>query len=374
MKGLHTVLRWLAARPYIYAIGITVLIIGWMLSGTQSQTDSAATQTSGHENGVSVQAQNQDKAPVPKVRITTFEAEPVFRSLTLYGKTEPSRQATVKAEVAGRVVDVIAQRGSLVKEGQIIARLAQDDWPEQLKRAKAVLKQRQIEYDGAKQLNEKGFQGRVLLAQTEAELVDAKATIATLTLKLEKTTIRAPLSGILNERMVEVGDYVQEGDPVGTIADIDPLIVRADVTETDIQHIRLGQEAEARLVSDHSATGKVRYLSKVANETTNTFRIEVAFDNEALQLLAGTSAELIVPIEKTEAIKVTPAVLALDEAGNLGVKTVEQDHVVFTPVRVVKSDGDGTWLGGFSGMVDVITVGQGFVRPGERVEAIRMEN
>ncbi|WP_303457745.1 efflux RND transporter periplasmic adaptor subunit [Photobacterium sp. 2_MG-2023] len=372
MRGLHTVLRWLAARPYIYAIGITVLILGWMLSGGQSQEDSTAMQAPGNENSVPVQS--QDKAPVPKVRITTFAAEPVFRSLTLYGKTEPSRQATIKAEVAGRVVDVIAQRGSLVKEGQIIARLAQDDWPEQLKRAKAVLKQRQIEYDGAKRLNEKGFQGRVLLAQTEADLVDAQTTIATLTLKLEKTTIRAPLSGILNERMVEVGDYVQVGDPVGNIADINPLIVRADVTETDIQHIRLGQEAEARLIGNHAATGKVRYLSKVANETTNTFRIEVAFDNDELHLLAGTSAELVVPIEETEAIKVTPAVLALDEAGNLGVKTVEKDHVVFTPVRVVKSDGDGTWLGGFSGVVDVITVGQGFVRPGDRVEAIRMEN
>ncbi|MGB7995856.1 MAG: hypothetical protein WCF45_06980, partial [Photobacterium halotolerans] len=93
-------LRWLAARPYIYAIGITVLILGWMLSGGQSQEDSAAMQSSGNENSVPVQAQTQDKAPVPKVRITTFAAEPVFRSLTLYGKTEPSRQATIKAEVA----------------------------------------------------------------------------------------------------------------------------------------------------------------------------------------------------------------------------------------------------------------------------------
>ncbi|GAB6263963.1 efflux RND transporter periplasmic adaptor subunit [Photobacterium sp. R1] len=366
MRGLRAVSRWLAARPYIYAIVITLAIIGWMLSG-QGAGESQSAQNDGPEKQAS-------QAPVPKVRVTTFEAEPVFRSLTLYGKTEPNRQATVKAEVDGRIIEVVAQRGSYVEAGQVIANLAKDDRPDQLRRAKALLKQRQIEFDGAKQLNSKGFQGRARLAEAEAALVDAQTNVASLTLMLEKTTIRAPLSGILNDRMVEVGDYVQPGDPVGMIADIDPLIVRADVTESDIQHIRLNQEAEARLIGNEQASGKVRYISKVANEETNTFRIEVSLANSDLHLLAGTSAELQVPLEQTEAIKVTPAVLALDEVGNLGVKTVVQDHVVFTPVKVVKSDGDGTWLGGFSGKVDVITVGQGFVRAGDQVEAIKMEN
>ncbi|QUJ70328.1 efflux RND transporter periplasmic adaptor subunit (plasmid) [Photobacterium sp. GJ3] len=371
MRGLRALSRWLSARPYFYAIGITIAIIVWMLSG-QSKTEDHTAQVAGASGAAATETAAQ--APIPKVRITTFQAEQVYRSLTLYGKTEPSRQATVKAEVTGRVIEVVAQRGSFVQEGQIIALLAKDDRPEQLRRAKAQLKQRQIEYDGVKQLNAKGFQGRARLAEAEAALVDAQANVASLTLALEKTTIRAPLSGILNDRLVEVGDYAQVGDPIGTIADINPLIVRADVTESDILKIRLHQDANARLVGGIPVSGKVRYISKVANEATNTFRIEVSFDNPDLQLLAGTSAELQVPLEETEAIKVTPAVLALDDVGNLGVKTVEGDAVVFTPVNVVKSDGDGTWLGGFSGQVDVITVGQGFVRPGDRVEAIKLEN
>jgi multidrug efflux system membrane fusion protein len=86
--------------------------------------------------------------------------------------------------------------------------------------------------------------------------------------------------------------------------------------------------------------------------------------------MAGVSAGVRFPLEEVEAIKVSPAVLALDEQGNLGVKIVVDEIVKFVPASLVRSDPDGAWLSGFSGDNDVIVLGQGFVREGDKVEAV----
>lgn len=361
MAGANSFLNAIATRPYIIAIALTLLLVAWMTSGNMAQ--------SAQPNEV---AQNQTEAQelVTKVRVKQFSPQAVTKTLTLYGRTEPNRSARIGAEVSGKVVQVFAKRGAMVKQGDPIIRLEMNDRQSQLDKANAMLRQRQIEYDGVKKLNQKGFQGRARLAEAEASLIDAKANVAALKLQIDKTLIKAPLSGILNERMVEVGDYLAIGDPVAQISDIDPLIVVGDVTEKNITGLNLGQAAQVELIGGAQLAGSIRYISSVSSPATNTFRIEVAIDNPDYSLLAGLSAELEVPLEETSGIKVTPAVLALDDDGNLGIKSVEQDRVVFSPIKVIKAEEDGVWLAGFDREVSVITVGQGFVNPGDKVSAI----
>lgn len=77
-------------------------------------------------------------------------------------------------------------------------------------------------------------------------------------------------------------------------------------------------------------------------------------------------------LETKMAVKITPAMLALDEEGNLGVKTLEQEDVIkFVPIQIVKAEQDGVWLSGLGDKVDIVTTGQGFVRDGDRVIAVR---
>jgi len=70
-------------------------------------------------------------------------------------------------------------------------------------------------------------------------------------------------------------------------------------------------------------------------------------------------------------VRVSPSVMALDEAGNLGVKTVVDQHVKFIPIDIVKSDSQGVWLAGMQASTDVIVLGHGFVRDGDKVEVMR---
>jgi len=351
-------------KPLFQASVIAAAFIFWMASGTDGdRAEQIADNANNKANAVV-------EKPIPQVRTQQFDAQLVARSISLYGRSAADRETNLGAEIAGRVEDVLAKRGSFVNKGDVIVKMEQNDLPQLLQRAKTLYKQREIEYQGAKKLAAQGFQGKARLAEAATALSDASTNVFTIELQLAKTVIIAPISGILNERHVEVGDYLAKGNPIATIADINPLIIKADVTEIDVNNVQLEQVAKVRLVSGQEVEGKVRYISRVANAATNTFRIEVAIDNDDLSLSAGGSAELSLPLRQEWAVKLSPSTLALDEAGVIGVKTVVDEHVVFTPIDILKADAQGSWLTGLGKQPEVITVGQGFVRAGDRVDAV----
>ncbi|WP_440876271.1 efflux RND transporter periplasmic adaptor subunit [Thalassotalea sp. PLHSN55] len=354
---LSSTRQWFAQRPYIIAIIISLLLIFWMASGVMK------TQTIPEKKAKQAQI-------IPKVQVETRVAEHISDLVELYGRTEPDRIVTLKSELDGQIVEVLAKRGSMVKTGQIIAKIEVNDLELQLARSQALLAQREMEYSGAKKLNKDGYQGQVQLSIAFANLQAVKADIKRLDIALENTLIRAPFDGVLNSRYVEQGDYVKSGDQIAMIADLNPLVVRAHVTENQIERIAVGQQAQIRLLNRHNTQGEIRYIASVADENTNTFKIEVNIPNENNRLLAGISAEVNIPLAQVAAIKISPALLALDAQGNIGVKTVENNQVKFTPIDIVKTESDGIWLAGLGEQADIITLGQGFVREHDTVEAV----
>lgn len=349
--------QWLAERPYILALIISLILILWMASGIMQAQELP-------------KKIDKENTLIPKVKVETLFAANVSDVVELYGRTEPDRVTQVKAEITGKIEQVFAKRGSRVSKGQIIAQLAINDLESQLAKSKALLTQREIEYQGAKKLNAEGFQGEVQVSSAAANLAAIKAEIKRLEIAISYTTIRAPFDGVLNTRYVEEGDYVKSGDDIAMIADLDPLVVRAYVTEQQVAQISVGQNAEISLLNETQLPGQVRYIASVADDNTNTFKIEVTIENSNYQLLAGLSSEVDVVLDEVSAIKMSPALLALDEMGNIGVKTVTNNTVVFTPINVVKSENDGLWLSGLGQQADVITLGQGFVRAGDIVDAV----
>lgn len=354
MRRMTTMLR---QQPIWIALIIVILLSLWVASGSLQANDTPV-------------AKSTNIAPVPKVRVKHMVAEQVSREITLYGRTEPNRIATLRAEVKGQVLEIMVQEGQKVKQGQPILRLDSNDLKAQIQSAQAILKQREIELVGAKSLGQKGFQSQSALAQAQANVQMAMAELTRLNLALNKTQIVAPFEGVLNSRAVEIGDLLKDGDEIATVVDLDPLIISADVTENVIQQLNVGQQANAKLVSGQHTQGQIRYISSMSNIGTNTFKIEVEVPNSDGVLLAGMSTSLSIPLQQTWAMKITPAVMALDEQGNLGVKTVMQNIVHFVPIDILKSDSEGVWLAGLGEKADVITLGHGFVRDGDTVEVV----
>ncbi|WP_456448324.1 efflux RND transporter periplasmic adaptor subunit [Thiolapillus sp.] len=350
-------------HPWIISLLLALGLSAWLASGSING-----------DPADSEQAADPDEQPakespaVIKVRVATVHSEPVERSIVLYGRTEPNRSLNLKAEVDGRVEAILKQRGATVEAGDPIIRIAANDRPHLLEHARAELAQRRLEYQGALSLKAKGFQGRTELARKKTLMKEAEAKVAALQREIDNTVVHAPFDGVLLERMVEIGDYVNVGTELARVVDLDPLVVRGDVTQADIDLLRRGQKAIVTLNNGQQHQGRIRYLSRVADEDTNTFRVEVALDNPDGQILGGLGVELQIPLETIMAVHISPALLALNKTGVIGVKWVKDNVVQFTPIDVVRSDPDGTWIRGLDENVDIITVGQAFVREGDKVE------
>lgn len=355
-----SVARFLSARPYLVSLFIVLLLSFWLGLGMLKAEDSPP-------------QHDVEKAPLAKVVYSSFSASNTFKSIELYGRTAPDKQANLGAEIAGKIIKVKVKKGQVVKRGQVIALIDKGDLEVQLERVRAMLKVREKEYKAAQALKNKGLQGEVAFTNAQASLVEAKAMVTSAKVSLQNTSVTAPFTGIVDHLFIEEGDFVGVGDPVAQLIDLTNLVIEADVSERHIRELSLNQSANITFISGETVEGHVNYISRISSPTTNTFPIEIIFPNPEQSIPAGMSAEVTLNLKEQSAIKLTPAMLALDEDGNLGVKTLVDSQVEFVPIQLVKAEKDGVWLTGLGDEVNVITTGQGFVRDGDEVIAVRDE-
>src|SRR5690606_39044832 len=136
----------------------------------------------------------------------------VAREVVVSGRTEPSRTVEIKAETEGRIVELGANRGSLVAAGERIARIDERDRRAAIAEAEKLVEHRRVAYEAAMRLESRQLVAEVQIAEAAALLAAAEAQLERARLDLERTSIVAPFDGVLEERDVELGDYVGIGD------------------------------------------------------------------------------------------------------------------------------------------------------------------
>ena len=350
-------------RSLITALFIAVAVSAWVWSGERKDTSPPPGQ----------EAPAVERLRDFSVRVAVLHAEPVSRAIVLHGRTEPVRAVTIRAELDARVVTIGVERGARVAKGDEVARLDPRDLEARRREARALIRQREMELDAARKLSARNFQTESALAGAEAGLEAARATLAKVEVDLANTRLLAPFAGRLDQRMVEIGDYVNDGNAIGRIIQEDPILVVGHVTQQNRHRVRLGDTGEAHLITGRTVTGRVRYVAAESDATTRTFRVALEVPNADGAILSGISAEIRIPGAASAAHLVSPALLALDAQGRLGIKDVGDDGVVaFHPVEIVRADEGGIWVSGLPDPVRVITVGHGFVHPGQQVEAVPM--
>ena len=349
-------------KSWLISAGIVVLVSIWLLSGQIGANDKGEQLTTANQNAADARS---------AVRVRTQSAEEVMRTITVNGKTAPARVAHLAAETDGSIEYIGAERGASLERGSVIVRLDERDRRARLAQAEATLKQREVEYAGRLKLKSESYVSEAQLQEALAMLEAAKAELKRSQLDLEYMTIRAPFAGALQARSVEVGDFVTRGDPVATYVDNRTIIVSADLSEFDARFVSVGDLAEAELATGVLVRGRIRYVAPVADEATRTFAVELEVDNTDGQLRAGGTAELRIPAELVSAHRISPSLLTLDDAGNVGIKIVNDDgRVEFVLADIALSSNDGVWLAGLPVTTTIITVGQGYVANGALVDAI----
>ncbi len=348
-------------RSWFIAIVVALATAGWVASGWLDGDDPASA-------GPAVAPEAPQLA---RVRTARVSAEPMTSELILQGRTEAERSVVVRSETEGRVEEVLVERGARVEAGDLLVRLAVDERQARVAEQRALVRQRELEYEAARSLNERGYRADTQLAEAQALLDAARAELRLAEIYLERLEIRAPFAGIIDHRHVEVGDYLAIGDPVALVVDLDPLRIVGQVAERHLGRIERGATGTVRLVGDTMVEGTVNFVGSIANESTRTFPVELEVANPDGRVIQGLTAELRLPIAETMAHRLSPAVLTLDDDGRIGVKAVDADNrIVFHPVRIVGGNAGGVWLAGLPETLDLVVVGQDFVVPGQQVEPV----
>ncbi len=354
-------------RSYIIAIVVVILACAWMASGYYGPLASS------HAGPSDTNASNQPtvEKPLPKVRVALSEAQENVRELSIQGRTEAESSLYISAQTDGRVQEVMVDRGDAVEAGVVIARIDEEDRRNRVRETEAIVAQRQLEFNAASSLKQSGFQSEVRVAQAQADLAAARADLERARIDLSHTEIIAPSNGMILQRMIEPGSYVDRGNNLFEIADLDPIKVIAAVPENQINFITMGQPAQIDITGLPRLNGMVTFIASQAEQNTRTFELEVEVPNPDFRIRAGQTAAIILPIAGERTHKIPGSVLTLNEAGNLGVKTIDaSNHVVFTPIEIVDDDPDGVWALGLPPRVQLITVGQEFVMEGQQVTPV----
>lgn len=367
---------------YVVAAVVAVGVSAWLLTGNLGEEilprvlgQQAAERARAPAAAAPTLAQAAAAAPVPgapmTVRVQTLNAVNRTREVTVRGHTEVSRTVTVKAEISGSIAELRVNKGDRVNPGQVIARLDLADRAARLSEAQANAAAKQLDYNIAKALTDQGNQALNRLVATQAALESAKAALARIELEIDKTEIRAPFAGVVEDRQAQMGDFVNAGAAVALVVDDDPFLVVGAVSENEVGLVKVGTRATATLIDGRTVQGTVRFLATVADAQTRTYRVELSVPNLQRNIRAGMTATTSIPVGTSIAHLVPASAMVLDDKGQIGIKSVNaQGKVEFHPAIVLASDVNGVWLDGLPRNISIITVGQQFVRTGETVRAV----
>lgn len=359
-----------------YAISLLAVIIIalWFWMNSSGDANSGPKTKNMISEKLAASAPGSDENPdkvLTQVVVESLSAEDHQSTFSLYGRTEANREVSVKAETMGLVKSAPAQEGARVEKGAILCRQDVNARQAVVDQARAVLASAEADLKSTKTLVEKGYRSAIQLNSLQAQLDGARAGVKQAEIELDNVNMRAPFAGIFEKRMAEVGDYLAPGQPCGMLIELDPMVVAADLSESQIANITVGQDAQVKLATGESLTGKVRMIDSRANPATRTFRTEITLPNADMSLKGGVTATVNLGAGTVKAHLIPSHIMALNEDGQVGVRYLDYEDVVqFAQTQTIGEQSGRVWVTGLPDQTRLIVQGQDFVSVGVKVDAV----
>ncbi|XPV75346.1 MAG: efflux RND transporter periplasmic adaptor subunit [Desulfovibrio sp.] len=267
------------------------------------------------------EGETEAKAAVPEkfVAIETLTVGPTHLKdiLTLPGATAPDKDVLISSESAGTVIWLGVKEGDTVEKGDLLARLDASSSGARFDQAKAAKQLAVEQLRRRKQLLKKGVLAREEYDKIQAEMARTEASLKEMQVNLEYGIIRAPVSGIVNARYIDRGEYLNAGDKVVEI--VDPTIIRTNINvpEMDIPYICKGQEVLVTVDArpDEKWKGVVDFVSFKASSTSNTFPVRILTDNTDGRIRAGMLARITLLRRDIPEAVTTPLYAVINQGG-----------------------------------------------------------
>ena len=306
--------------------------------------------------------------------VTVVQEEQLQAGPTISGSLQPENAAQVRAQTAGSVVQMLADKGQTVSRGQVLARIddaafsdAHISAQSAVRTAAQSLVVAQRNAERAEKLAAAGAlaqreleAARWNVSSAESQLADARARLALAQKQLAQTAIRAPMSGIVADATVNGGDVVQPGTPLFTIVDPRSMRLEGAVPSDQLAQVSVGMPVrfEVRGYPGRTFVGSVTRINPVADPMTRQVPIIVSIPNAGGQLVGGLFAEGRVTSEERTGL--TIPISAVETSGTMPVVTRLKGGVIErVPVELGIRDEQGEKIEVVTGLAagDTLVIG-----------------
>jgi RND family efflux transporter MFP subunit len=374
------------------------------------------------KSGYPVSARNAAEANEPRSVHTAQVSEiPMERAVTVSGTLAAQDQAVVSAKVPGRVQAINVDLGSVVRKGQAIAQLEQQEYnlrlqqaeaalaqararvglspdgkdeqvdPEKtatVRQARALLDDAKLKLERAKSLLEKGVIAQAQLDAAEADykvalsryqdgveeirnrqalVVQRRSELEIARQQLTDSTIYAPFDGVVQEKRTSVGEYLAAGTPVVSVVRMDPLRLRAEVPERQAHNVQQGLQVRVTVEGDSNVyTGVIARISPSISEQNRILIVEAEVRNNG-RLRPGSFARADIVADAKSLSPAVPANAIVSFAGIDKVITIQDGKALEKPVTVGRHAGE--WVEVLSGVKtgDTVIINPGNLQSGQPV-------
>jgi membrane fusion protein, multidrug efflux system len=308
--------------------------------------------------------------PPEVVTATTVKSENWENTLNSTGSLATVQGVTVSSEMAGKVAKINFESGATVAAGDLLVQLDVQTEEAQLRAAEANAVWAKANLDRLTDLLAKNA-----VAKSDFDLVDAQnkqaiAQVDNIKSVIEKKTIRAPFSGRLGIRLINLGQILKEGDSIVTLQTLDPIYVNFSLPQQELASINTGSKVRLKTeaASGDVFEGKVTAVNPDVDVTTRNFRVQATLPNPGEKLRPGMFAKVEVVLPATEKVLAIPATSVLYAPYGDSVFVVDEgkDPATGQPAKILRQQFVrlGETRGDFVTVVDGLKEGESVVTSG----------
>jgi len=341
-------------------------ISGSLLTGCNSQAESGETP-------------EEEKEPAVPVEVVTVKRGDVTSAYNGSATLVPERQTDAVAKLGGIVLEILVEEGDQVEAGQVLARLERDRYEFQARQTEAALRKIENELERARELHARDLISTDQYERLRFDTESHRAAHDLAQLDLIHTEVRAPISGVIAERMVKTGNLVTQNQALFSIDDFDPLWAVLHVPERELNLLVPGQPAVLQVDAYPNATfeGAVLRISPVVDAATGTFRATVSFSDQTGRLRPGLFGRIDVIHDRRRDVPLVDYDALVSEDGETAVFVARQnpENQTFEAVRQIveigyRNETAVEVLAGLSEGETVVTAGKNSLRDGAAITII----
>jgi len=247
--------------------------------------------------------------PAEAVTSVVAQREQWPATMTLIGTMEAVHGVTVSADLPGVVERITFESGQSVRAGDVLVELDTRQERAQLAALEAQRDLAKVNYGRMQQLVTEGVISRMEYDQATAQQKATEANVAEIRATIERKTIRAPFSGILGIRKVNLGQYLPAGNPVVSLQSLSPIYVNVGVPQQVTGQVRVGSKLHvaAEEAPGQLFTGTITAIDSVVDETTRNIQVQATLSNPEGKLRPGMFVQVDVGVGASHSVITLPA-------------------------------------------------------------------